>query len=128
MRRDILTVSIVAVLVASGAAAQAPPAVPPGASAAAIPSPAPAVPPTQAAPKRECTRLPLSDIQFGRAETIATARQKLVEEYAPKHLKARGWKTYSVSNETASCEDYLFIPLLGQEYKCLVTLTFCKTS
>jgi hypothetical protein len=114
-----LTLSVLSIVILTPALAQAPPAPPP--AAASPPSVAP-----QAAPKRECTRLPLSDILFGRDATIASARQKLVEEYAPQIAKERGWKGFTVSNETASCEDYLYIPLLGQEYKCLVTATFCR--
>ena len=40
--------------------------------------------------------------------------------------KRRGWKgTLVKSAETVSCEDYLYLPVIGQEYKCLVTATFC---
>ncbi len=75
---------------------------------------------------RECTRLPLSDIQFGREYTIKVARDKL-EDYAKKVAKDKGWKNgYTRSAETASCEDYLWLPVGGQEYKCLVTATFCR--
>ena len=89
-------------------------------------APAPAAPPAAAAPGAACTRLPLSDIQFGRDNTIKVARGKL-EEYAQKEAKRRGWTNgYTRSAETATCEDYLYLPLMGQEYKCLVTATFCK--
>lgn len=75
---------------------------------------------------RECTRLPLSDIQFGREYTIKVAREKL-EDYAQKVAKDKGWKNgYTRSAEAASCEDYLWLPVGGQEYKCLVTATFCR--
>ena len=92
----------------------------------ATPGAAPAVAAKRPAAPRECTRLPLSDIQFGREYTIKVAREKL-EEYAQKVAKARGWKNgYTRSAETASCEDYLWLPVGGQEYKCLVTATFCR--
>lgn len=75
---------------------------------------------------RACMRLPLSDIQFGREYTIQVAREKL-EDYARKEATRRGWKNgYTRSNETATCEDYLWLPIGGQEYKCLVTATFCQ--
>lgn len=75
---------------------------------------------------RACMRLPLSDIQFGREHTIKVAREKL-EEYAQKEAAKRGWKNgYTRSAETATCEDYLWLPIGGQEYKCLVTATFCQ--
>jgi hypothetical protein len=89
----------------------------PPAGAAAISAPKP----------RECTRLPLSDIQVGKDKTIEVARLRL-DEYVTKVGKQRGWKSWDKSLETVSCEDYLFVPLLGQEYKCLVTATFCKKS
>ncbi|HRK20139.1 MAG TPA: hypothetical protein PK970_14385, partial [Hyphomicrobiaceae bacterium] len=66
------------------------------------------------------------DIQFGREYTIQVAREKL-EDYARKEAARRGWKNgYTRSNETATCEDYLWLPIGGQEYKCLVTATFCQ--
>lgn len=82
-------------------------------------------PAASAAAASKCTRLPLSDIQVGREETIAAARQKL-DEYAAVIAKKRGWTGPLVkSAETVACEDYLYLPLIGQEYKCLVTATFC---
>lgn len=93
---------------------------------------APAVPgktvPGKATPgkREECTRLPLSDIAFGREATIAQARMRL-GEYADKEAKRRGWSTYVKSAETASCEVYIdFGPLVGTEYKCLLAATFCR--
>jgi hypothetical protein len=77
-----------------------------------------------AASPSQCTRLPLSDIQIGREATIAAAREKL-DDYAAKIAKQRGWGPTKKSAETVSCEDYLYLPILGQEYKCLVTATFC---
>ena len=81
--------------------------------------------PAPAAKGRECTRLPLSDIQVGKEKTIEVARLRL-DEYIAKVGKQKGWKAWDKSLETVSCEDYLFVPLLGQEYKCMVTATFCK--
>ena len=104
------------------------PAAVPAAAAAATASAvtASAASPKAAAGPRECTRLPLSDIQFGRENTITVARGKL-EEYAQKVAKEKGWKNgYTRSAETATCEDYLWLPIGGQEYKCLVTATFCR--
>lgn len=72
-----------------------------------------------------CMRLPLSDIAVGRPETVAQAQLRL-SEYAVVEAKRRGWKgTLAKSSETVQCEDYLYLPLIGQEYKCLVTATFC---
>ncbi len=76
---------------------------------------------------RECTRLPLSDIQVGKEKTIEVARLRL-DEYIAKVGKQKGWKSWDKSLENVSCEDYLFVPLLGQEYKCMVTAMFCKKS
>jgi hypothetical protein len=103
----------------------------PAAASVAQPATQPAAPPAAAAATkpaakaRECTRLPLSDIQFGKEKTIEVARLRL-DEYAATVGKQRGWKSWDKSLETTSCEDYLFVPLIGQEYKCLVTATFCK--
>ncbi len=74
---------------------------------------------------RECTRLPLSDIQVGREKTIEVARLRL-DEYMAKVGAKRGWKSWDKSQETVTCDEYLFVPLLGQEYKCMVTATFCR--
>ena len=96
------------------------------AAKSAAPAPAAPAAAAPAAKASSCTRLPLSDIQFGRENTIKVARGKL-EEYAQKEAKRRGWAGgYTRSAETATCEDYLFLPGLGQEYKCLVTATFCR--
>lgn len=99
---------------------------PPNAASTATPSgPVPAAARSRSAP-RACMRLPLSDIQFGREYTIQVAREKL-EDYARKEAARRGWKNgFTRSNETATCEDYLWLPIGGQEYKCLVTATFCQ--
>jgi hypothetical protein len=128
----------------AGALAQSPPA-PPSATAAtaaktadpktggpkgdAAKAEAPKAAAKADAPKpaaaQKCMRLPLSDIAVGRPETIAQAQLRL-KEYSEAEAKRRGWSGQLVkSNETASCEDYLYLPLIGQEYKCLVTATFC---
>jgi hypothetical protein len=110
----------------------APPAQPnataatPGAPPLATPKPAAIAGAAKKSIARECTRLPLSDIQFGREYTIKVAREKL-EDYAKKVAKDKGWNNgYTRSAEAASCEDYLWLPVGGQEYKCLVTATFCR--
>lgn len=76
---------------------------------------------------RECTRLPLSDIQVGKEKTIEVARLRL-DEYVAKVGAKRGWKSWDKSQEAVSCDEYLFVPFLGQEYKCMVTATFCRKS
>lgn len=76
---------------------------------------------------RECTRLPLSDIQVGKEKTIEVARLRL-GEYMAKVGAKRGWKSWDKSQETVTCDEYLFVPFLGQEYKCMVTATFCRKS
>jgi zona occludens toxin (predicted ATPase) len=114
----------------AGTPAPAQSTAPPSAAVAtpAVAPPAAAAPAAKPAAKpRECTRLPLSDIQVGKDKTIEVARLRL-DEYMAKVGKQRGWKTWDKSLETTACEDYLFVPLLGQEYKCLVTATFCKKS
>jgi hypothetical protein len=98
-------------------------AAPPTADAKAAPAAKTAA--KSATAGKACTRLPLSDIQFGRENTIKVAREKL-EDYAKKVAQEKGWKGYTRSAETATCEDYLWLPLGGQEYKCLVTATYCS--
>ena len=74
-----------------------------------------------------CTRLPLSDVAFGKPAATAAARAKLTE-YATDTLKKRGWSgsgQLKPRNETVSCEIYLDLGALGTEYRCLVTATFC---
>ena len=117
----------------AAAAPAAVPAAPPAAApatkpaAAAPAAAAPAAPKAAAGGPRPCTRLPLSDIQVGKDKTIEVARLRL-DEYMAKVGKQKGWKSWDKSLETIACEDYLYVPLLGQEYKCLVTATFCKKS
>jgi hypothetical protein len=109
--------------------AQAAPAATPTASAPATAATPVASAPAKAAPAKataakKCMRLPLSDIAFEREPTIAQARMRL-GEYAEAEAKKRGWGATTKSLETVSCEVYLVLPLLGTEYKCLVTATFC---
>lgn len=113
--------AVVAQTAAPAADVVAPPAKPSTDKAAA----AKTVLAAPAAKGRECTRLPLSDIQVGKEKTIEVARLRL-DEYIAKVGKQKGWKAWDKSLEAVSCEDYLFVPLLGQEYKCMVTATFCK--
>ncbi len=74
-----------------------------------------------------CTRLPLSDVAFGKEASTNAAREKL-RDYAVETLKKRGWSgtgRLTKSNEKVSCEVYLNLGPLGTEYQCLVTATFC---
>ena len=72
-----------------------------------------------------CTRLPLSDIAFGKPETIAQATGKL-DEYAERVARQRGWKgRLRRSNLTSSCSVWIDFGPFGTEYKCLVTATYC---
>lgn len=73
-----------------------------------------------------CTRAPLSDIAFGKEETIKQALGKL-DEYAKEIAKKRGWPSDNLarSRETSSCEVFLNLGPFGTEYKCLVTATYC---
>ena len=98
-----------------------------GQTASTMPTAAIAVPgvAAKAAIPRRCMRLPLSDIAVGRPETVALAQLRL-GEYAVKEAKRRGWSgPFAKSDEVINCEDYLYLPLVGQEYKCFVTATFC---
>ena len=74
-----------------------------------------------------CTRLPLSDVAFGKPAATDAARVKLAE-YAAQTLKKRGWSgrgALKSSNEKVSRQIYLNLGLLGTEYRCLVTATYC---
>ena len=74
-----------------------------------------------------CTRLPLSDVAFGKPAATAAARGKLAE-YAAETLRKRGWsgaEKLTARNEKVSCEVYLDLGPLGREYRCLVTATYC---
>lgn len=76
-----------------------------------------------------CTRLPLSDVAFGKPAATAAARAKLTE-YATETLKKRGWSgsgQLRPRNESVSCEVFLNLGPLGTEYRCLVTATFCAS-
>ncbi len=143
MSRFVWVSACFATLVLSTTSAQAqaptPPVTAPPVAAATpktAPTPAPSTSPSaqtkQAEPKKPivavgqpgCTRLPLSDIQFTQEKTIEVARMRL-GEYAQKVATQRGWKAFRKSDETVSCEVYLYLGPLGTEYKCLVTATFC---
>lgn len=129
--RDHSAFLIVAAAASIGAGLTAPHFALAAAPAADVP-PAAAIQPgdgsvqTAQAPER-CMRLPLSDIAFGREGTIAQARMRL-DEFAAKEQRRRGWGggTLSKSNETISCDVFLFLGPLGTEYKCLVTATYCQ--
>ncbi|MEO0620359.1 MAG: hypothetical protein AAFZ01_13890 [Pseudomonadota bacterium] len=73
-----------------------------------------------------CTRAPLSDIAFGKEETIKQALSKL-DDYAKRIAKERGWPSDNLarSRETSECEVFLNLGPFGTEYKCLVTATYC---
>jgi hypothetical protein len=74
-----------------------------------------------------CTRLPLSDVAFGKLAATEAARIKLAE-YAGQTLRKRGWPgkgALKSSNEIVSCKIYLDLGPLGTEYRCLVTATYC---
>lgn len=76
----------------------------------------------------KCVRLPLSDVAFGKPAATEEARKKLLE-YAQAIAKKRNWpvgRQLVSSNETVSCEVYLDFPVIGTEYRCLVTATFCQ--
>lgn len=78
--------------------------------------------------KERCMRLPLSDVAFGIPGATAAAREKLAW-YAETEAKRRKWPAeveLTRSNETVSCAVYLVFPLIGTEYRCLVTTTFCQ--
>jgi hypothetical protein len=125
--RSVLNMGRSGVLIAFSVAITGSAAMAQAATPQPVPPAAAAAPAKPAAKPRECTRLPLSDIQVGREKTIEVARLRL-DEYIAKVGKQRQWKSWDKSLETISCEDYLFVPLLGQEYKCLVTATFCRKS
>ncbi len=62
-----------------------------------------------------CTRLPLSDVAFGKPAATDAAREKL-REYAGETLKKRGWSgagELKASKETVSCKLYLDLGPLG---------------
>lgn len=82
---------------------------------------------TAPAHAKVCTRLPLSDVAFGKPAATEAAREKL-REYAGETLRKRGWSgggELTSSNEKVACELYLDLGPLGREYRCLVTATFC---
>jgi|GEM_PF-5959036 len=74
-----------------------------------------------------CTRLPLSDVAFGKQAATDAARVKL-RSYARSVAVKRGWslaKPLVKSREAVSCKVYLNLGPFGTEYRCLVTATFC---
>ena len=76
-----------------------------------------------------CTRLPLSDVAFGKPAATEAAREKL-QEYASETLRKRGWSgagELKARNEKISCKLYLDLGPLGTEYRCLVTATYCAS-
>lgn len=110
--------------ITTSAYAQAPQPAPPAQAPEAKRSAKPAIRATE-----RCMRLPLSDVAFGKEASIAAARQKL-DEYAAAEAKRRKWASTPLvkSNEVVgNCDVYLdFGPLIGTEYRCLVTATFCQ--
>jgi hypothetical protein len=118
--RTYVTALVLSLAAATTALAQAPT---PSPTPAAAPAPA-AAPKAARAPTEKCMRLPLSDIAFGRDGTIAQTRMRL-DEYAQAERAKRGWGPLTKSRETIDCEVYLVLPVLGTEYKCLITATFC---
>jgi hypothetical protein len=127
-RACILTVTLCVGWSAPGVAQTAAPVATPSSPAAppVVPLAASPIAKSPITKREECTRLPLSDIAFGRDATIAQARMRL-GEYADKEAKKRGWPSYSKAAESVSCEVYIdFGPLVGTEYKCLVTASFCR--
>lgn len=126
----LLAIATVGFMSATASAQTPPPATPPSttvapaATASVKRSAKPAVRATE-----RCMRLPLSDVAFGKEGSIAAAREKL-SEYAAAEAKRRGWPAAHLikSNEVVgNCEVYLdFGPLIGTEYRCLVTATFCQ--
>jgi hypothetical protein len=124
-----LIIVALSVTVGAGAAlAQTPPPAAAPKSAAAVSS-APPIKAVAAKKPERCMRLPLSDVAFGKEASIAAARVKL-DEYAAAEAKRRGWPNAPLikSNEAVGdCSVYLdFGPLIGTEYRCLVTATFCQ--
>lgn len=99
------------------------------AKAQSAPKPAAAPAAASKAVPARCFRLPLSDVAFGKENAIQAARDKL-EEYAAIEAKTRKWPAGPLvkSNETiGDCSVYLdFGPLIGTEYRCLVTATYCQ--
>ena len=132
MSRLITAATVLAFLSTPALAQTPPPANPAPAASTPAAAPAPAVKrsakPAVRATER-CMRLPLSDVAFGKEGSIAAARQKL-DEYAAAEAKRRNWPATPLvkSNEVVgNCDVYLdFGPLIGTEYRCLVTATFCQ--
>lgn len=136
MSKRVAAATVILAALAASATAQTPPApaaMPAPTAAAATATAAPAQTKRSAKPAvratERCMRLPLSDVAFGKEGSIAAAREKL-SEYAAAEAKRRGWPSTTLvkSNEVVgNCDVYLdFGPLIGTEYRCLVTATFCQ--
>lgn len=72
----------------------------------------------------KCTRLALSDIAFGKAETTAQAHRAL-DRYIARWTKARGIGSVTKSRRTTSCHVWLILPPFGTEYRCRAEATIC---
>lgn len=72
----------------------------------------------------KCTRLALSDIAFGKAETTAQAHAAL-DRYIARWTKARGIGSVRKSRRTTSCKVWLILPPFGTEYRCRAEATIC---
>ncbi len=128
--RTLLIASGCVLAIVSSASAQVAVPVAPKAAAKSAPSKSAVAGAPIAAPglPSNCLRLPLSDVAFGKPAATDEARKKLLE-YAQAEVKKRKWpagRPLVSSNETVSCEVYLDFPVLGTEYRCLVTATFCQ--
>ena len=72
----------------------------------------------------KCTRLALSAIAFGKANTSAKAHEGL-DRYIARWTRARGIGSVSKSRRTTSCRVWLVLPPFGTEYRCRAEATIC---
>ena len=72
----------------------------------------------------KCTRLALSAIAFGKANTSVKAHEGL-DRYIARWTKARGIGSVSKSRRTTSCRVWLVLPPFGTEYRCRAEATIC---
>ena len=72
----------------------------------------------------KCTRLALSAIAFGKANTSAKAHEGL-DRYIARWTKARGIGSVRKSRRTTSCRVWLVLPPFGTEYRCRAEATIC---
>ena len=72
----------------------------------------------------KCTRLALSAIAFGKANTSAKAHEGL-DRYIVRWTKARGIGSVRKSRRTTSCRVWLVLPPFGTEYRCRAEATIC---